>query len=319
MNQTRVCNLLGIQYPIIQGGMLWLADATLAAAVSNAGAFGVISPYAGMEKYGDGVKNFKEQIKKIRSLTEKPFGVNIPLDLTISGILIDAALNESVKVVITAAGNPSHYTELLKQEGVIVLHVVGSVKHAKAAESNGIDAVIAEGSEAAAHGGFDELPLFSLIPQIADHISIPIIAAGGIADGRGMAAAFALGAEGVQLGTRFVAVEECMAHPRYKQAILEAGDTGTVVTCRKLLPARSLKTPFSKQLLALENTGVSAEEIYHFLGYSRARRGQLEGDLDEGEAYAGSSAGLINEIIPAAKVIQDLVDEYKEVVKNLTD
>ena len=317
MNQTRVCDLLGIQYPIIQGGMLWLSDAKLATAVSNAGAFGVISPHAGMEKHGDSVKNLREQIKKTRELTEKPFGVNIPLDLTTSGILIDTVLNESIKIVITAAGDPSHYTELLKQGGVIVLHVVGSVKHAIAAEFHGVDAVIAAGSESAAHGGFDEVPLLSLLPQITDTISIPVIAAGGIVDGRGMAAAFALGAEGVQLGTRFVTVEECMAHYKYKQAILDAGDTDTVVTSRKLQPTRSLKTAFSKRLLDFEDTGASAEEIYHFLGYSRARKGQLEGDLNEGEAYAGSSAGLINEIMPAAKVVQDLIDGYNKVVKYL--
>jgi enoyl-[acyl-carrier protein] reductase II len=195
--------------------------------------------------------------------------------------------------------------------------VVGSVQHAIAAESHGVDAVIAAGSESAAHGGFDELPLFSLIPQIVDAVSIPVIAAGGIADGRGMAAAFALGAEGVQLGTRFVAVDECLAHPRYKQAIREADDTGTVVTCRKLLPTRSLKTPFSKRLLDLENSGASAEEVYQFLGYSRARRGQLEGNLDEGEAYAGSSVGLINEMVSVAEVVQDLINGYKKAVKNL--
>ena len=317
MKPTRLSDLLHIDYPIIQGGMLWLADARLAAAVSNAGALGVISPNAGMEKHGDSLKNLKDQIKKIRDLTERPFGVNIPLDLAISGILIDTLLKEKAKIIITAAGDPSLYTELLKNEGVIVLHVVSSVKQAIAAELWGVNAVIAAGIEAAAHNGFDELPLFSLIPQVVDAVVVPVIAAGGIADGRGMAAAFALGAEGVQLGTRFVAVDECMAHPRYKQAILDAMDTGTVITSRRMLPTRSLKTSFSKRLLELDHSGATADEIHDFLGYSRARRGQMEGDLQEGEAYAGSSAGLINEVVPVAQVIQELVDGYEKTMRDL--
>lgn len=317
MKRTSFCDLLGIRYPIIQGGMLWLADAELGAAVSNAGALGVISPYAGMERHGDGLKNLREQIKRIRDLTDKPFGVNVPLDLDQSGLIIDCLLHEKIKLVITAAGSPAHYTELLKQAGMKVFHVVSSVSQAKFAESCGVDAVIAEGIEAAAHNGFDELPLFSLVPQVADAVSIPIIAAGGIADARGVVAAFALGAEGVQLGTRFVAVHENISHQRYKEAILAATDTDTVITCRRLLPTRSLKTAFSACLLDLEQSGTSADGIRDFLGYRRARKGQLEGDLDEGEIYAGSSVGLIKEIIPAAKVVQDLVEGYHKVVAHL--
>ena len=317
MKRTRICDLLGIEYPILQGGMLWLATAELAAAVSNAGALGMISPYGGMEKHGDPSENLRIQIAKIRESTKRPFGINLPLDLQQSGILIDVLLREKIRIIITAAGNPSLYTELLHQEGVKVLHVVSSAKQAKMAEASRVDALIVEGVEAAAHVGFDELPLFSLIPQVSDAVSIPVIAAGGIVEARGMVAAFALGAEGVQLGTRFVAVEENIAHPNYKRAIIKAEDTDTVIRCRKLLPTRYLKTEFSKRLSELEESGISVDEIRDFLGYSRARKGQLEGDLENGEAYGGASAGLIKEIIPAALVVQRLVEGYQKIVKKI--
>jgi enoyl-[acyl-carrier protein] reductase II len=318
MKRTRICDLLRIDYPILQGGMLWLATAELAAAVSNAGALGMISPFAGMGRHGDPLENLRLQIARARNLTKEPFGINIPLDLEQSGVLIDVALKEKVNIVVTAAGDPRHYTEVLRKEGVKVLHVVSTVKQAQSAESCNADAVIVEGVEAAAHLGLDEIPLFSLIPQVADVVSIPIIAAGGIADARGMVAAFALGAEGVQLGTRFVAVEENIAHSKYKQAILNAEDTDTAITCRKLLPTRSLKTEFTRRLLELEASGASAGDIREFLGYSRARTGQIDGDLENGEAYSGASAGLIKEVLPAAEVVQRLVEEYQKVIKKIT-
>jgi enoyl-[acyl-carrier protein] reductase II len=318
MKRTRICYLLKIDYPILQGGMLWLATAELAAAVSNAGALGMISPFAGMERNGDPLENLRLQIARTRKLTKKPFGINIPLDLDQSGILIDTILKEKVNIVVTAAGDPHHYTEVLRKEGIKVLHVVSTAKQAQSAESCKADAVIVEGVEAAAHLGFDEIPLFSLIPQVADVVSVPVIAAGGIADARGIVAAFALGAEGVQLGTRFVAVEENIAHSKYKQAILNAEDTDTAITCRKLLPTRSLKTEFTRRLLELEESGASGSDIRNFLGYSRARTGQVEGDLENGEAYSGASAGLIKEILPAAEVVQRLVGEYQIVIKKIT-
>jgi len=317
MKRTRVCNLLGIEHPIIQGGMLWLATAELASAVSNAGGLGVISPFAGMEKDGDSSENLKLQISKVRDLTRKPFGVNIPLYLQQSGILVDVVLKEEVCIVITSGGDPGLYTEVLRQEGKKIVHMVSSIRQAQRAESCKMDALIVEGVEAAAYVGFDEIPLFSLIPQVADVVSIPIIAAGGIVDARGVVAAFALGAEGVQLGTRFVAVEENIANPNYKQAIIDAKDTDTVITCRKLLPTRSLRTEFTKRLLELEASGASADAIRDFLGTSRARKGQIEGDLVNGEAYCGSSAGLIKEILPAAAVIQRLVDGFQKIVKKI--
>ena len=317
MKRTRICDLLKIDYPILQGGMLWLANAQLAAAVSNAGALGVISPMGGMEENEEPSKHLTDQIRKARELTEKPFGVNIPLDLEQSGILIDVVLEEAVGIVITAAGDPSIFTGVLRHNGITVIHVVSSVKQAQAAESAQVDAIVVEGVEAAGHIGFDELPLFSLIPQVADAVSIPVIAAGGIADARGVVAALSLGAEGVQMGTRFVAVTESIAHPRYQQAILNAGDADTVITCRRLLPTRSLRTEFSQRLLDREQTGASANEIREFLGYRSARKGQLGGDLDHGEAYCGASAGLIKEIVPAATVIKALVASYRDVIDRL--
>ncbi len=318
MKRTRVCYLLKIDYPILQGGMLWLATAELAAAVSNAGALGIISAYAGMARDGDPLENLRLQIAAARKLTKKPFGINVPLDLEQTGLLVDVTLREKVKVVVTAAGDPHLYTEVLRKEEVKVLHVVSTVKQAQLAESCKVDAVIVEGVEAAAHLGFDEIPLFSLIPQVADVVSVPLVAAGGIADARGVVAAFALGAEGVQLGTRFVAAEESIAHPKYKEAILNAGDTDTAITCRRLLPTRSLKTEFTRRLLELEESGGSAGGIREFLGYSRARTGQIEGDLQNGEAYAGASAGLIRQVLPAAEVVQRLVEDYQRVIKKIT-
>jgi enoyl-[acyl-carrier protein] reductase II len=310
--------LLDIEYPILQGGMLWLADAGLAAAVSNAGGLGVISPMAGMDPHGDPIENLALQIEKAKELTQKSFGVNIPLDLRDCGLIIDLILAQEVPVVITAAGDPRLYTELLQSNKAKVFHVVSSVKHAKVAESAGVDALIAEGVEAAARNGLDELPLFSLIPQVADAVGIPVIAAGGIADSRGMAAAFALGAEGVQLGTRFVAAKECIAHQKYKEAIVQAGDTDTVITCRQIIPSRSLKTTeFTQVLLGMEEAGASVDELREFLGHAASRRAGLEGDLDNGEAYCGSSAGLITEIIGAGEVVQRLVEGYDKVVKRL--
>lgn len=317
MKITRVCDLLKNRYPILQGGMLWLATAELAAAVSNSGALGVLSPLAGMELAGDPSENFKDQLTKIKQKTNKPYGVNIPLYLEYAGILIDIILKSETKIVITAAGNPANFTEVLRKKGIKVIHVVSSVNQAKKAESCGVDAVIAAGVEAAAHNGKDELPLFSLIPQVVDAISIPVIAAGGISDARGAAAAFALGAEGVQLGTRFVVVQENIAHPNYKQAIIDAQDVDTVIACRKIVPFRSLKTPFTNRLTALEDSGASNQDLMDFIGHRHNRISQIEGHLDKGEAYCGASAGLIKGVLTVQEVIHSLINGYEEVIKKL--
>jgi enoyl-[acyl-carrier protein] reductase II len=275
--------------------MLWLAGAELAAAVSNAGALGILSPYAGMKEDGDPQKNLCLQIRQVRKLTDKPFGVNIPLDLPAGGLLIDSLLREDVKIVVTSAGDPQLFTELLRSAGIQVIHVISSVRQAQRAESCRVAAVIAEGIEAGGRLGREAEPLSSLVPRIVAAISLPVIAAGGIADGRGMAAAFALGAEAVQLGTRFVASEECLAHPNYKQAILEAGEDDTQVIMQGSIPARILKTR------------VAAGNPQSCAGRSRSRIAQIEGDLENGNAYAGTSVGSIHEILPAAAIIEELV------------
>ena len=317
MKHTRVCELLNSRYPIVQGGMLWLATAELAAAVSAAGALGVISPLAGMSKAGDPQKNLQNQIHMMKRLTDMPFGVNIPLDLAYAGDLMDVTLREDVKIVITAAGNPAAFTAVLKAAGITVLHVISSVKQARKAETCQVDGLIVEGFEAAAHNGADELPLFALVPQVVDAVALPVIAAGGIVDARGVAAALALGAEGVQLGTRFVAVEENPAHPGYKQAIIDAADTDTLITCRRIVPTRSLKTDFTLALRELERSGATAQQLVDFIGYRTNRDAQIEGDLQRGEAYCGASAGLIKEVLPAREVIRQLVEGYAAVIQSL--
>jgi enoyl-[acyl-carrier protein] reductase II len=302
----------------LQGGMLWLADAGLAAAVSNAGGLGVISPLAGAKPHGDALENLALQIKRIRELTVKPFGVNLPLDLRDLGLLIDLVLTEHVNVAVTAAGDPGLYTELLKSAGVRVLHVVSSVRQAIKAQSAGVDAVIAEGVEAAARNGLDETPLFSLVPQIADAVTIPVIAAGGIVDARGAVAAMALGAQGIQMGTRFLMTRECIAHPAYKEAILEAKDADTMISLRRLIPSRSLKnTAFAQSLAALEEAGASADELKDFLGHAASRKAGLEGDLENGEAYCGASAGLIRDIPSVGEIIARMVDQWDAVFREL--
>ena len=290
--------------------MLWVADATLAAAVSNAGALGVISPLAGMPRDGDPVKNLIAQIQNTRQNTPYPFGVNIPLDLGYSGLLIDAVLRENVGIVITAAGDPSRYTELLGASGVVVLHVVGSVKQATHAQACGVRAVIASGYEAAGHLARNAMPLMTLIPQVVDSVSIPVIAAGGICDGRGIAAALSLGAEGVQLGTRFVATDECPAHINYKQALIAASDT--VVTSVNRRPSRALRTAFTEKLIELESSGASVARIEAFIGFRKSHSSQLEGDLSGGECFAGASVGLIHKVMPVKKVIERLIADYHE-------
>jgi len=307
---------LGIEYPIIQGGMSWIANAELAAAVSEAGGFGIISPNAGMALDADPAEHLRSLIRRAKSLTNKPFGVNFPV-LGTPKELVDVAIQERVRAVTTSAGNPATYTGYLKEAGIRVLHVVASVRHAQGAERRGVDAVIAEGYEAGGHNGFDELPTMVLVPRVVDAVKIPVVAAGGIMDSRGVAAAFALGAEGVQMGTAFIATRECVAHPNFKNAVIKAGDTDTVITARKLGPTRCLKNPLTEKVLEMEARGASADELQEFIGIGRARLGQLEGNLVEGEAYCGAGAGMIKEILSCAEVIRRIVDGYNAVVRKL--
>jgi enoyl-[acyl-carrier protein] reductase II len=318
MKKTRLCNVLGIEYPIIQGGMVWIANAELAAAVSDAGGLGLISPTAGMSRNGDQVENFRRQIHTARGLTSKPFGANLPIlhNPQIEG-LIAAAIDEGVEVVVTAAGSPGLYTDRLKEAGIKVLHLVASVRHAQSAEKRGVDGVIAEGCEAGGHNGMDEISTFALIPQVVDAVGIPVVAAGGIADARGVVAALALGADGVQMGTRFVATHECIAHPKFKEAIIQANDNDTIITGRKLGPIRILKNELAATIVEMEGAGASVEELIAFIGSGRSRTGQLEGDLANGETYCGSIAGMIKEIKGAGEVIRSIVDNYETVLDGL--
>jgi enoyl-[acyl-carrier protein] reductase II len=295
VNTNRICHLLGIEHPVLQGGMLWLAGAELAAAVSNAGALGVLSPYAGMREDADPIDNLRQHILRSRELTDKPFGVNIPLDLPDAGLLIDLILREKIPIAVTAAGDPGIYTDLLRSAGIHVLHVVGSVHHAVVAEECGVTAIIAEGLEAGGRLGRDSLPLFSLLPRIADAVSVPVIAAGGIADQRGVAAAHAHGADAVQLGTRFIASCECLAHPNYKRAIIEAGEEDSIVVTRDNIQERILR----------RRAGVTGRRPV--AGRSLSRLAQLDDDLENGIAYAGASCALIKEILPAAAIVKNLV------------
>lgn len=298
--------------------MVWIASAELAAAVSNAGGLGLISPNAGMSRNGDQVENLKKQIEIAKGLTSKPFGVNLPiLNNPQIEALVDAVIKARVKVVVTAAGNPALYTSRFKEAGIKVLHLVAAVRHAQSAEKRGVDAVIAEGYEAGGHNGLDELTTLTLVPQVVDAVAIPVVAAGGIADARGVVAALALGAEGVQMGTRFVATRECGAHQNFKDAIVKASDTDTAITGRKLGPTRILKNEIAAKLLDMEATGASAEELLAFIGSSRSRTGQFEGDLANGEAYCGSIAGMIKEIKSVAEIIRNIVDDYDAVLARL--
>lgn len=316
MKKTRLCDLLGIEYPIIQGGMTLISNPELAAAVSNAGGLGIIVTNSG------GVETptpeyLRKLIRKTKELTSKPFGVNLPIAMP--GILEFAKVvaEEGVPVVTTSAGSPQVLTPALKAAGVKVLHVVASVRHAVKAQEVGVDGVIAEGYEAGGHNGPEELPTMVLVPQVVDAVQVPVVAAGGIADARGFIAALALGADGVQMGTRFIATHECIAHPNVKEAIIHAADTGTLITGRRLGPARIIRNPFALALAEKEYHGASPQELIEFIGAGRTQRGQIAGDLTEGEAYCGAVAGLIREITSAGDVVRSIISGAEVVLGRL--
>ena len=296
---NRVTKLLKTKYPIIQGGMAWVADADLAAAVSNAGGLGIIAA-ASMP-----ANLLEEQVIKIRTLTDKPFGMNIMLMSPTADDAMEIAAKYRVPVVTTGAGLPGKVIERLKPLGTIVIPVVASSAHAERVSKQGADAVVAEGSEAGGHIG--EVNTMVLVPQIADSVSIPVIAAGGIADGRGMIAAFSLGAEGVQVGTRFVCSSECNVHMNYKEKIIKANDRSTVVTGRSLgHPVRALKNKLSKQFEEFEKNSAPAAEL-EALGAGKLRLAVVEGDTDWGSLMAGQSAGMVKSVEPAASIIEDII------------
>ncbi|MEA2088190.1 MAG: enoyl-[acyl-carrier-protein] reductase FabK [Candidatus Caldatribacteriota bacterium] len=306
MLNSIICKLLGIKYPLIQGGMAWIADAELASAVSNAGALGVIA--AG---YAPG-EWVKEEIRKTKGLTEKPFGLNIMLLNPNADEIARIAVEEGVKVVITGAGNPGKYIKMWKENNVLVFPVIPSVALAVRMERAGADAVIAEGSEAGGHVG--ELTTMSLIPQVADAINIPVLAAGGIADGRGLAAAWMLGASGFQVGTRFLVARECNVHKNYKQKILAARDTSTIVTGRPTgHPVRIIKNKLARDFQELEKRNASLEE-YEELGKSSLYRAAREGDMDHGSIMAGQSAGLVKKEQTCKEIIEEIFSEAKKII-----
>jgi enoyl-[acyl-carrier protein] reductase II len=308
----RVASLFGIRFPIVQAGMVWVSGWKLAVAVSRAGALGLIG--AGSMK----PDLLREHITKARAaLGELPFGVNIPLQREDAAELMQVCLDEKVKIVFTSAGNPGLFTSKLKTGGVTVVHVVPTAKLAKKAEERSVDAVVCEGTEAGGHNGVDEIPAFVLVPQVRDVVSLPVIAAGGVVDGRGMAAAMALGADGVQVGTRFAVTVESSASERYKQAVLDAGESDTALSLKNIGTVRMIKNPFALQAMDFERRGASADEARTLLGEKRERLGIFEGNWEEGQFEAGMGAGMIHEILPAGEIVERMMQEYRQTLRRL--
>ncbi|HYQ88969.1 MAG TPA: nitronate monooxygenase [Candidatus Binatia bacterium] len=305
--RTRITDLLEIPYPIMQAGMIWASGYKLAVACAEAGILGTIGS-AGMKQ-----DLLRSQIQKALALTKKRIAVNIPLLRGDAAELLEIALGEGIEIVITSAGNPAVLGPRIQQaKGVVWIHVVPSVKHGLKAQDSGAQIVIGEGFEAGGHNGVDEITTLALIPQLADALSVPVAAAGGIADGRGFLAAMALGAEGISVGTRFAATVESSAHASYKEAIVGARDSGTALFAKKIAPVRALKNRWVDEVRAAESHGASREELERVYGHSRSRRGILEGDLEDGELEMGQSSGLVHEILPAAEVVARLVAEFEE-------
>jgi len=309
---NRVTDLFGIEYPIIQAGMVWVSGYKLAAAVSNAGGLGLIG--AGSMH----PETLKEHIQKCKKATDKPFGVNIPLFYPEMDKILDIIIQEKVQIVFTSAGNPKLYTKFLKEQGIIVVHVVSSVKFALKSQEAGVDAIVAEGFEAGGHNGREETTTFTLIPMVREKISIPVIAAGGIASGRGMLAAMVLGAEGVQIGSRFVASEESSAHINFKQEVIKTQDGDTHLTLKELTPVRLIKNQFYQKVQGLYTQQAATSELQELLGKGRAKKGMFEGDLNEGELEIGQIAGLIHEIKPAADIVNEIINEFKSSQKSIS-
>ncbi len=309
---NRITQLFNIQYPIIQGGMIWNSGYKLASAVSNAGGLGLIG--AG-SMYPDVLR---EHIQKCKKATDKPFGVNVPMLYPNIEEIIQIIIEEGVKIVFTSAGNPKTWTSHLKANGITVVHVVSSSKFALKAQEAGVDAVVAEGFEAGGHNGREETTTLTLIPMVKENISIPLIAAGGIATGRGMLAAMVLGADGVQMGSRFVASTESSAHDNFKKTVIETGEGETQLTLKELAPVRLIKNKFYNDLQELYAKCPTKEDLETLLGKRRAKRGMFEGDLIEGELEIGQIAGLIHDIKPVDEIINEIITEFELAKKEVT-
>lgn len=308
---TRITQLFNIQYPIISGGMIWVSGYKLASAVSNAGGLGLIGAGSMYPEV------LRQHIQKCKNATDKPFGVNVPMLYPNIDEIMKIIVDEGVKIVFTSAGNPKTWTSFLKQKGITVVHVVSSVKFALKAQEAGVDAVVAEGFEAGGHNGREETTTFTLIPMVKEQLKIPLIAAGGIATGRGMLAALALGADGVQIGSRFAASVESSAHQNFKDVIVDTKEGDTILTLKELAPVRLIKNPFYLKLQELYQQNPSSEQLQNLLGRGRAKKGMFEGDLVEGELEIGQIAGIIHEIKPVKVIIQDILNEYQLVKKSL--
>ena len=311
MDPTRITQLFGIRYPIIQAGMIWCSGWELASAVSNAGGLGIIGSAS---MYPDVLR---EHIQKCKKATDKPFAVNCALLYPAIEEHMQIIAEEGVKVVFTSAGNPKTWTPFLKEHGITVVHVVSSARFALKSEAAGVDAIVAEGFEAGGHNGREETTTLCLIPEVRQATNLPLIAAGGIGTGRQMLAAMALGAEGVQVGSRFVASEESSAHINFKQAVVDAGEGATVLTLKELTPVRLLNNPFFQQLMTAYQNGADAAQLKEILGRARAKKGMFEGDMTEGELEIGQVASLIKDVQPAAAILQEFVTEYEQARQQL--
>ncbi len=308
---NKILDLFNIRYPIIQGGMIWCSGWKLAAAVSNAGGLGLI----GAGSMHPEVLN--KHIEKCKMATGKPFGVNIPLLYPQTEELLKIIINQNVKIVFTSAGNPATYTHYLKEKGIIVVHVVANKKFARKAIEAGVDAIVAEGFEAGGHNGYEETTTMVLIPQIRQMCTIPLIAAGGIANGEAIYAAMALGADGVQLGSRFVASFESSAHNHFKQKVVEIEDGDTFVVLKQLVPVRLIRNNFFNKIHNLELTGASKIQLSEALGKGRAKKGMFEGNTSDGELEIGQVSGLINNILPVNKIMENLIKEFNLTAKRM--
>jgi enoyl-[acyl-carrier protein] reductase II len=307
--QNRITQLFKIDYPIIQAGMVWASGWKLASAVSNAGGLGLIGSGSMYPEV------LREHIQKCKKATNKPFGVNIPLLYPDIDKHIQIVIDEGVKIVFTSAGNPKIWTPVFKRNGIIVVHVVSSSKFAKKAQDTGCDAVVAEGFEAGGHNGREETTTMVLVPAVTKAVSIPVIAAGGIATGRQMLAAMILAAEGVQMGSRFVASEEASSHVNFKQAVINAAEGDTLLSLKKLTPVRLLRNQFFQQIQEAEARGASEDELRDLLGRARAKKGMYEGNLEEGELEIGQVSSLLDEILPAGEIVKNVWKEFFEALR----
>ncbi|WP_413513335.1 NAD(P)H-dependent flavin oxidoreductase [Myroides odoratus] len=306
MAKNRITALFSIQYPIIQGGMVWNSGYKLASAVSNAGGLGLLGAGSMYPEV------LREHIQKCKKATTKPFGVNVPLLYPDIKAIMEIIVEEGIKIVFTSAGNPKTWTPFLKEHGITVVHVVSSAKFALKAQEAGVDAIVAEGFEAGGHNGREESTTFTLIPLVKENVSIPLIAAGGIATGNGMFAAMILGAEGVQMGTRFIASTESSAHEAFKNKIIAVQEGDTILTLKELAPVRMLKNEFYKGIEALYAKGAPVEELKAYLSKGRSKKGMFEGDLIDGELEAGQVASLIKHVEPVAQIITSIIAEFEQ-------